>query len=154
MVWGKYKADSGSFHPHLNRSSPSSAAVLDIMQLLSVFASLISAVATQTLLQPLPSAYANRSDIVYIASNMAVIDIPPPFNYTGGLYIDPFTAFNLSNQTFAFQVEQAGNESFLIFDPRFIDILGPSHQLELLLNLSMTSMSAKFYSRSECRLLQ
>jgi len=126
------------------------------MQILSIFATLVSAAAAQSLLQPLPSQYANRSDIVYIANNMAVI--PPPFNYTGGLYIEPFTAFNVSNATFASELSEAGNASFLIFDPRFIDILGPNPQLELIFNLStnvheapsfIPSLNVVFFSELE-----
>jgi len=126
------------------------------MQFLSAFATLVSAVAAQSLLQPLPTQYANRSDIVYIANNMAVI--PPPFNYTGGLYLEPFTTLNVSNASFTSQLEQAGNASFLIFDPRFIDILGPNPQLELFFNLStnvheapsfIPSLNVVFFSELE-----
>jgi gluconolactonase len=78
--------------------------------------------------------YANRSDIVYISNNLAVI--PPPFNYTGGLYLNSFTTLNVTNTSFASQLNTSSNASFFIFDPRFIDILGPNPQLELFFNLS------------------
>lgn len=103
------------------------------MKVLS-FLAVIGCAAAQSLLQPLPSQYANRSDIVYISNNLAVI--PPPFNYTGGLYLNSFTSLNVSNSSFATQLGVAGNASFLIFDPRFVDILGPNPQLELFFNLS------------------
>jgi hypothetical protein len=104
------------------------------MKVFSILASVVATVAAQSLLQPLPSQYSNRSDIVYIANNLAVI--PPPFNYTGGLYLDSFTGFNVSNASFAAELKEAGNAGFFIFDPRFIDILGPDPQLELFFNLS------------------
>lgn len=105
------------------------------VKLFSILASVVATVAGQSLLQPLPSQYSNRSDIVYIANNLAVI--PLPFNYTGGLYLDSFTSLNVSNSSFAAELKEAGNASFFIFDPRFIDILGPNPQLELFFNLSM-----------------
>jgi hypothetical protein len=58
-----------------------------VMRVLALFAA-VGFVLGQQLLQPVPSQYANRSDIVYIANNLAVI--PPPFNYTGGLFLQPF----------------------------------------------------------------
>jgi hypothetical protein len=116
---------------------------LDRMQLLTILATLVNSVAAQSLLQALPSQYANRSDIVYIANNIAVI--PPPFNYTGDLYLQPFTTLNVSNLSYTLQLEQAGNASFLIFDPRFIDILGPNPQLELFFNLSTNVHEAPSY---------
>jgi len=104
------------------------------MQKIFSILALVGCVAAQSLLQALPSQYANRSDIVYISNNLAVI--PPPFNYTGGLYLNSFTSLNVSNTAFANQLGVAGNASFFIFDPRFIDILGPNPQLELFFNLS------------------
>jgi gluconolactonase len=109
---------------------------------LSVLAT-VGVVAAQSLLQALPSQYANRSDIVYIANNLAVI--PPPFNYTGGLYLESFTSFNVSNASFAAELNEAGNASFFIFDPRFIDIIGPNPQLELFFNLSTNVHEAPSY---------
>jgi len=94
----------------------------------------VGVAAAQSLLQALPSQYANRSDIVYISNNLAVI--PPPFNYMGGLYLNSFTTLNVSNSSFASQLNTSTNASFFIFDPRFIDILGPNPQLELFFNLS------------------
>lgn len=82
----------------------------------------VGVAAAQSLLQPLPSQYANRSEMVYISNNLAVI--PPPFNYTGGLYLNSFTTLNVSNSSFASQLNTSANASFFIFDPRFIDILG------------------------------
>jgi gluconolactonase len=91
-------------------------------------------VAGQQLLQPVPSQYANRSDIVYIANNLAVI--PPPFNYTGGLFLQPFTTLNVTNSTFESELMGSINASFFAFDERFFDVLGPNPQLELFFNLS------------------
>jgi gluconolactonase len=112
-----------------------------ITTLISLFA--IGIVGAQQLLQPVPSQYANRSDIVYISNNLAVI--PVPFNYTGGLYLQPFTTFNVSNASFAHELAIAANASFLAFDPRFFDILGPNPQIELFFNLSTNVHEAPSY---------
>jgi len=124
-VWGSINAEGGETLESLHK--------FQNMKILSLLA-VVGCVAAQSLLQPLPSQYANRSDIVYISNNLAVI--PPPFNYTGGLYLNSFTSLNVRNTSFANQLGVAGNASFFIFDPRFMDILGPNPQLELFFNLS------------------
>jgi hypothetical protein len=103
------------------------------MKLITILAT-VGVTAAQSLLQSVPQQYANRSDIVYIKNNMAVI--PPPFNYTGPLYIEPFTTLNVSNASYASELLETVNASFFIFDERFVDILGPNPKLELFFNLS------------------
>jgi gluconolactonase len=112
------------------------------MKVLTLLAT-IGVAAAQHLLQAVPEQYSNRSDIVFIANNLAII--PPPFNYTGGLFIESFTSINVSNSTFESELVGAKNASFFAFDERFFDVLGPNPKLELFFNLSTNVHEAPSY---------
>jgi gluconolactonase len=121
------------------------------MSLKSLFISSISivaAVSSQELLQQVPSEYSNNPSVVYIANNLAVI--PSPFNYTGSIYANPFTTVNVtSDASFESELQEAANASFLAFDPRFFDILGPNPKLDLVFNVSQNTHEGPTYIPTE-----